>query len=144
MSKNEEFAYVYKVLEDSYDSLVKYYVKNAEPVVDQQLLEAIGGLRFAFKFAADCISLMISPIPSVLTWSKGEVDRFLQLIEKSCKHSLLRKCDDHRQRIFLFKLLFRRHGVTVVNFCTSGQCNLEWLVPDLKVVSVSNVFSNAE
>ena len=144
MSKKEEFSYVYKVMEESYDSLVNYYVNNTQPVINRQLLEAIGGLRFALKFAADCISLMISPTSPVLTWSEDEVERLLKQIEKSCIHKLL-ECEDHRPKIFLFKLLFRRHGATVVEFCTTRQPDLEWLVSDLKDVPVSNIaFMHAE
>ena len=119
---------------------MKYY-NITRPVIDQQLLEAIAGLRFALKFAADCISLKISPASSVLTWSKGEVERFLELIEEICIRKMF-ECDDHRPRIFLFKLLFRRHGATVLEFCTNEQHNLLWLISDLKDVSVSNIVIN--
>ena len=138
-SKREEFSYVYEEAEKSNKSLMNYYVEITQPVIDKQLLEAIGGLRFALKFAADCISLLISPTSSTLTWSNNEVDRFLKQIEEIC-HRKMFKCDDHRPRTFLFKLLFRRHGATVVKFCSSRQPNLKWLVSDLKDVPVSNCF----
>ena len=124
-----------EVTKGSYDSLVEYYNNTTRPVVDQQLLEAIGGLRFGLKFAAECISQMISPSSSTLTWSKGEVDMFLKLIEEICNRKMF-ECDDHRQKTFLFKILFRRHGATVIEFCKRGQPELEWLVSDLKDVPV--------
>ena len=128
-------------MEKSYETILNYCGKGTKPEIDQQLLEAIGGLRFALKFAADCVSLMmISPITSpVLTWCERETETFRELVETGCQHRLL-KIDNHRPKEFLLKLLFRRHGATVVEFCRSEQHNLVWLVSDLKDVLVSNCF----
>ena len=110
-----------------------------KPEKDQQLLEAIGGLRFSLKFIAERISQNVSSTAEIL-FDEHRPDNLLSVAEKVCTHHLLNS-DDHGPRIFLFKLLFRWHGGTVIHYCTVERPTLKWLIPedDLKDYTVSNV-----
>ena len=136
--RNKQFNFIYKRMKESFSSIMEYFIKSIDPEMNQQVLEAVGGLRFALKFAADCISQKISPDSSatVITWLDHEVQDFLTLTETSCSHHLI-KLEAHKPRVFLFKLLFRRHGAVVVEFCTTKQPKFAWLVSGLRDIQVN-------
>ena len=119
-------------MRESFDSIMKNFVDSVNPEeMDQQILEAVGGLRFALKFAADCISQKICHADSaaVSTWLDSEVKEFLDMTKRSCQHHLL-KLKNHKPRLFLLKLLYRRHGSVVVDFCTEKEPDFVWLISD--------------
>ena len=117
---------------------MKHFTESLDPEMNQQILEAVGGLRFALKFAADCISRRISSdsytVP--LMWLESEVKECLKLTKTSCQHHLL-QVKDHKPNLFLFKLLYRRHGSVVVDFCTKKEPDFAWVVPELENPQVS-------
>ena len=131
--KKNQFAFINQVMKESFDSMMKNFVDSVNPEeMDQQVLEAVGGLRFALKFAADCISQKITHADSaaaVSTWLDSEVKEFLDMTKRSCQHHLL-KLKNHKPRLFLLKLLYRRHGSVVVDFCTEKEPDFVWLVSD--------------
>lgn len=135
---NERFAYVYEKMKNSFDKIESYFMAENDPEIDQPFLEAVGSLRFALNFAADCISQKISSDSAessmVLSWSESNVQEFLKLTKKS---HLLNTANDHKPRLFLFKLLFRRHGAVLVEFCNETQPKYKWLVSELKSIWVS-------
>ena len=134
---SQQFDFIYNEIETSYSNFIVYLAKNPRPEVNQRILEAVGGLRFALKFAADCISQKIGPDGSatVSTWTETEVDKFLSLAKDCCIHHLFH-C---KPQVFLFKLLFRQHGVDMAKFFeTEGAC-YDWVVPDLKNFQASKI-----
>lgn len=135
---NKRFAYVYEKMKNSFDSIEKYFMAENYPEIDQSFLEAVGSLRFALNFAADCISQKISSdcpeSSTVLSWSESNMQEFLNLTKKS---HLLNTANDHNPQLFLFKLLFRRHGAVLVEFCNEIQPKYMWLVSELKGIWVS-------
>lgn len=132
--KNNQFDFIVnQKMIGSFDSMMKHFVENPDPSkMNQQILEAVGGLRFALKFAADCISQRInsdcSTVP--LMWHESEVKECLKQAKKSCFFQ-------ENPRLFLFKLLYRRHGSVMVDFCTKTEPHLAWLVSGLENLRVS-------
>ena len=134
---SQQFDFIYHVIETGYNNFKVHLVESPQPEIDQRILEAVGGLRFALKFAADCISQKISHSGSatVSTWAETEVDKFLSLAKDCCIHHLFH-C---KPQVFLFKLLFRQHGVDMAKFFeTEGAC-YDWVVPDLKNFQASKI-----
>ena len=140
-SASKRLDYVKSVLGDSFSSILDHCIQPT-PEKDQQLLEAVGGLRFSLKFAAECISQNITSTTEIISASEHRLDDFLSLTKDVCSHHLL-NLDNHGPRIFLFKLLFRWHGGTAIQYCTMEQSKLKWLIPkdDLKDYKVSNLQS---
>lgn len=134
---SQQFDFIYNEIETSFKNFKVHQVENLQPEIDQQILEVVGGLRFTLKFAADCISQRISNDGSatVSTWTETEVDKFLSLVKKCCMHHLFQR----KPQVFLFKLLFRQHGVDMAKFFqTEGAC-YDWVVPDLNSFQASEI-----
>ena len=137
--KSNQFDFIInQKMKESFDSIMKHFTENPDPEMNQQILEAVGGLRFALKFAADCISQRINSDSSTvpLMWLESEVKECLELTKMSCHHHLL-QVKDHKPDLFLFKLLYRQHGSVVVDFCTEKEPNFAWVVPKLENPQVS-------
>ena len=116
-----------KVMGDSFSSICRHF-EQIKPKPDQQFFEAIGGLRFALRYAADFISIRMTLSDSALTVPAAELDQFLNLTERVCTHHAI-NVKDQGPRVFLFKLLFRQYGAAVVHTCTTEQSSFNWLVP---------------
>ena len=112
-------------MEESYSSICSHHAQT----VNQQLFEAIGGLRFALRYAADFISIRMTLSDSALTVPAAELDQFLKLTESVCTDHVI-NVKDHGPRVFLFKLLFRQYGAALVHTCTTKQSSFNWLVPE--------------
>ena len=136
-SRGDALAFMIQVMKESFSSICSHF-EQIKPKPNQEFLEAIGGLRFGLRCAADYISIRMNLLPLAPTVvPAADLDQFLTLTEKICTHHSI-NIKDHGPRVFLFKLLFRQYGVAVVHSSKTEQSSFQWLVPkDVPKVSIT-------
>ena len=121
-------AFISDIMEDSYSNLCRHN-EVIISIHNQQSLEAIGGLRFALRFAGEFISMMLNLLDSIPNVAAADLDEFLELTRKVCIHHII-NTKDHGPRVFLFKLLFRQYGRAFIHPITTEHPGLYWLLPE--------------